>query len=162
MSAPAPAGATGPKVTAFDHATLVAADLGAARAFYGDLLGMTEVPRPAFAFGGLWFATAPGGAPVLHLIESHGPGTVRPEVPGPGSGAPGINEDGRDKRTRGPHLALRCDDPRAFEPALEAAGTRIVRPATRRPDGATQVFVCDPDGHVIELCSAPGAEPAPA
>ncbi|QDT14921.1 VOC family protein [Alienimonas californiensis] len=144
-----------PRVTAFDHATLVAGDLDRTRAFYVGLLGMTEVPRPAFSFGGLWFATAPGGPPALHIIESHGPGTPRPDVPGPGSGPPGINEDGRSKQTRGPHLALRCDDPRAFEPLLDAAGAQFVRRAKRRPDGATQVFVCDPDGHVIELCSAP-------
>ncbi|NNJ26967.1 VOC family protein [Alienimonas chondri] len=146
---------TGPRVIAFDHVTLVAEDLGRTRAFYGGLLGMREVPRPAFSFGGLWFAATAGGPPVLHVIESHGPGTSRPEVGGPGSGLPGINEDGRPKSTRGPHLALRCEDPRAFEPLLEEAGVTFVRRATLRPDGATQVFVCDPDGHVIELCSAP-------
>ena len=147
-----------PRVTGLDHATLVAGDLGAARAFYGELLGMREVPRPAFTFGGLWFAAAESGPPVLHVIESHGPGTPRCELEGPGSGPPGINEDGRAKSSRGPHLALRCDDPRTFEPRLEAAGATFVHRAKRRPDGATQVFVCDPDGHVIELCSAPAAE----
>ena len=25
-----------------------------------------------------------------------------------------------------------------------------------RPDGAVQVFVCDQDGHVVELTSGPG------
>ena len=94
---------------------------------------------------------------MLHVIESHGPGTDRPEGEGPGSGPPGINEDGRPKTTRGVHLALRCDDPRAFEPALERSEASFVSRAKTRPDGATQVFVCDPDGHVVELCSAPAA-----
>ena len=145
------------RVTGFDHATLVVADLDRTRAFYAGLLGMTEVPRPALGYGGLWFAIGTDARPVLHIIESHGPGTDRPEVSGPGSGPPGVNEDGRLKTTRGPHLALRCDDPRAFEPRLEAAGATLVSRAKHRPDGAVQVFVCDPDGHVLELCSAPGA-----
>jgi catechol 2,3-dioxygenase-like lactoylglutathione lyase family enzyme len=38
----------------------------ASRAYYGDLLGMTEVPKPAVLAvrGGCWFS---GGAAVLHL-----------------------------------------------------------------------------------------------
>ena len=165
MSDPARPGPTAhPRVTAFDHATRVVADLDRTRAFYAGVLGMREVPRPAFTYGGLWFAAGeavPGEAdrPVLHVIESHGPGTGRPEGEGPGSGPPGVNEDGRPKTTRGVHLALRCEDPRAFEPLLEGAGAAFVSRAKARPDGATQVFVCDPDGHVVELCSAP-APPA--
>ena len=169
---PAPAGPTRPtaparpaapaRVTAFDHATLVVADLGRTRAFYAGLLGMREVARPAFAYGGLWFAAGPAAAgepdrPVLHVIEAHGPGTDRPAVGGGGSGPPGVDDGGGPRSTRGPHLALRCDDPRAFEPPLEAAGVRFVRRAKLRPDGAAQVFVLDPDGHLLELCSAPAA-----
>ena len=161
---PRPRATDRPRVTAFDHATRVVADLDRTRAFYADLLGMREVPRPKFTYGGLWFAAGdpvPGepDRPVLHAIESHGPGTDRPEGEGPGSGPPGVNEDGRPKTTRGVHLALRCEDPRAFEPLLEGAGAAFVSRAKTRPDGATQVFCCDPDGHVVELCSAP-APPA--
>lgn len=144
-----------PRVVAFDHATRVVADLARTRRFYVDVLGMTELPRPAFSYPGAWFGFAGDDRPVLHVIEAHGPGTGRPEGEGPGSGAAGVNEDGRPKTTRGVHLALRCEDPRAFEPVLEAAGAQSVARAKTRPDGAVQVFCCDPDGHVLELCGAP-------
>ena len=148
------------RVTGFDHVTLVAADLARTRDFFAGLLGMTELPRPAFSYGGLWFGCDDDGRPVLHVIEAHGPGTDRPEGEGPGSGPPGPNDAGRPVTTRGPHLALRCADPRAFEPRLEAAGAVFVSRAKTRPDGATQTFVRDPDGHVIELCGPPATDAA--
>src|SRR6476646_2702685 len=73
--------------TAFDHVTLVCDDLEASRRFYVDLLGMTEVPRPAFKFPGRWFqlghvqihatqvsleAGQPGWAPQAGTIVSRG------------------------------------------------------------------------------------------
>ena len=156
---PAVPAAPAARVTRLDHATLVAADLDRTRDFYAGLLGMTELPRPAFSFGGLWLGCG-DGRPVLHVIEAHGPGTDRPGGPPPGSGPPGPNDAGRPATsTRGPHLALLCEDPRAFEPRLEAAGATFVSRAKTRPDGATQTFVRDPDGHLIELCGPPRDAP---
>jgi catechol 2,3-dioxygenase-like lactoylglutathione lyase family enzyme len=58
----------GAVITGLDHVQ-VAMPRGAedmARAFYGELLGMTELPKPAALArrGGCWFAS---GAAVLHL-----------------------------------------------------------------------------------------------
>ena len=138
-----------PRVRRFDHATLVVADLDRTRAFYVDLLGLGEVPRPAFSYAGAWFRA---GDVLLHVIAAFDGSDSEP-----GSGPAGINEDGRAKSTRGPHLAFACDDPAAFEPVLREAGVRLVRPLKHRPDGAAQLFVCDPDGHVVEL-TGPGKE----
>ena len=44
MSDPAPI-----NVKHIDHVTLVVKDVEASRRFYVDLLGMTDVPRPAFS-----------------------------------------------------------------------------------------------------------------
>ena len=54
--------------TQLDHVTLVVKDLEASRRFYVDILGMREVPRPAFSFAGLWFQA---GATQIHLILKH-------------------------------------------------------------------------------------------
>src|SRR4051812_18058135 len=57
-----------PRLTGIDHVQLAMPEGGedAARAFYGGLLGLTEVPRPPALAGrgGCWFA-APGVA--VHL-----------------------------------------------------------------------------------------------
>ena len=49
----------------FDHLTIVVADLAASSRFYVDLLGLSEVDRPAFDFQGAWFGT---GNCLIHLI----------------------------------------------------------------------------------------------
>src|SRR5262249_50070306 len=53
--AAAPPASTGIRVKSIDHVTLVVKDLERSRRFYVDVLGMREVPRPAFSFTGLWF-----------------------------------------------------------------------------------------------------------
>jgi catechol 2,3-dioxygenase-like lactoylglutathione lyase family enzyme len=51
---------------------------------------------------------------------------------------------------RGNHFALRTDDLDAWESHFKTIG---FKPKIRklRPDGAGQIFLEDPDGHVIEL-----------
>ncbi|MDZ4101491.1 MAG: VOC family protein [Hydrogenophaga sp.] len=49
-----------------DHFTIVTDQLEATRAFYVDLLGMREGPRPAFPVPGLWLYA--NDLPVLHVV----------------------------------------------------------------------------------------------
>ena len=49
-----------------DHFTIVTDQLEATRAFYVDLLGMREGPRPAFPVPGLWLYVH--DQPVLHVV----------------------------------------------------------------------------------------------
>ncbi|MGC1272270.1 MAG: VOC family protein [Planctomycetaceae bacterium] len=131
------------RVQQIDHVTLVVRDLDASRRFYVDLLGMTEVPRPAFDFAGAWFQA---GETLIHLI-----------LVSDRSGPAGVNEDGRTRTTRGHHLAFAVADAAAAAEELEAAGVPFLAKPKRRPDGAIQTFILDPDGHLIELCSPPTA-----
>lgn len=135
------------RVHQIDHVTLVVRDLDASRRFYVDLLGMTVVPRPAFDFAGAWFQA---GSTLIHLI-----------LESDRSGPAGVNEDGHTKSSRGHHLAFSVDDAAAAATELDAAGVTFISKPKRRPDGAIQTFILDPDGHIIELCSPPmgGAEP---
>lgn len=132
----APAGI---RVKSLDHVTLVVKDLEKSRRFYVDVLGMREVPRPAFSFAGLWFQA---GATQIHLILEY-----------EGSGPAGnlLAEDRRSSRTH--HFAFLVDDAAACLPILQAQGVTVLSGPKPRPDGYVQVFVTDPDGHVIELCS---------
>ena len=129
-------------VRTLDHVTVVVGDLEASRTFYVDVLGMLEVPRPAFSFDGLWFQSGPTQ---IHLIlEYEGSGPAGNLVPSEHRGA----------RTH--HFAFQVDDAHACAARLQELDVPIVAGPKERPDGAVQVFVCDPGGHVVELTSGSG------
>ena len=132
-------------VRTLDHVTVVVGDLEASRTFYVDVLGMLEVPRPAFSFDGLWFQSGPTQ---IHLIlEYEGSGPAGNLVPSEHRGA------------RPHHFAFQVDDAHACAARLQELDVPIVAGPKERPDGAVQVFVCDPDGHVVELTSGSGESP---
>ena len=124
-----------------DHVTLVVRDVEASRQFYVGLLGMTEVPRPAFSFGGAWFQA---GATLIHLIAEHDR-----------SGPAGYPVEVLVKSSRNHHFAFEVDDAYTAAAALKAKGIPLIDDVKLRPDGAVQVFLADPDYHVVELCSSP-------
>lgn len=135
--------ARGIAVKSLDHATLVVKDLERSRQFYVDVLGMREVPRPAFSFAGSWFQA---GATQIHLIL---------EFKGSGPAGNLLAQEKRNSRTH--HIAFLVDDAAAVLPLLKDAGVNVLSGPKPRPDGYIQVFVTDPDGHVVELCSPPAA-----
>jgi catechol 2,3-dioxygenase-like lactoylglutathione lyase family enzyme len=128
------------RVRHIDHVTLVVRDLHASRQFYVGLLGMTEVPRPAFNFEGAWFQA---GATLIHLISEHDR-----------SGPAGYPVEVLIKSGRNHHFAFEVDDAYAAAEALKAKGIPLLDDAKLRPDGAVQVFLADPDHHVVELCTS--------
>ncbi len=129
------------QVRQIDHVTLVVDDLDRSRDFYVGLLGMQDVPRPPFRFPGSWFQA---GSTLIHLIEAHDE-----------SGPAGYPDQVVRANTRNHHVAFLVDDAAAAATVLRERGLPLVSDAKQRPDGAVQVFVHDPDGHVIELCSNP-------
>ncbi|MFY9252200.1 MAG: VOC family protein [Fuerstiella sp.] len=134
------------QVKHIDHVTLVVASVDASRDFYVGLLGMIEVPRPAFDFNGAWFQA---GATLIHLIEQH-----------ERSGPAGFPVEVLLKSSRNHHFAFEVADATAAAEALKSRGIQLVDDAKPRPDGAVQVFLTDPDGHVVELCTSnPSAIP---
>jgi catechol 2,3-dioxygenase-like lactoylglutathione lyase family enzyme len=104
-----------------------------ARAFYGDLLGMTEAPRPEAirARGGVWFRA---GSVMLHLGVDEG--FVPAFIAHPGLRVAGY--DGVLARLR--------------------AGGATLAEAPPVP-GVTRCFVLDPFGNRLELIDATGGSP---
>ena len=96
--------------------------------FYRSVLRLESIPRPAFSFPGAWFRL--GAKQELHLIGDRG--------------------DPVFSSNRGNHFALKVDDLDAWAAHLQKAGAQFA-PKKARPDGASQIFLRDPDGHVIEL-----------
>ncbi len=120
------------KIRELNHVAIRVRDLDASCAFYRDALRLEEIPRPAFTFPGAWFRL--GMSQELHLI--------------------GDRTDPVLSHNRGNHFALRVEGLDSWERHLDTL--RIEHPLRkRRPDGAWQVFVRDPDGHVIELFTPP-------
>ncbi len=117
-------------VRALDHVNIVTADLAASIAFYREVVGLVEGPRPAFPFPGAWLYC--GERPVVHLM-------VR-EAAATGSRGTGAID----------HVAFEAEDFDGFRQRLAARG--IAHETRTVPGGAMrQIFLFDPDGVKIEL-----------
>lgn len=129
------------QVHEFDHITIIVADLEATRQFYVDLLGMQECPRPAFDFAGAWFQV---GSVQIHA-------TVSDEK----SGLAGWGDRQVQSISRGHHFAFKVTDVHAAHARIVELGVEVGDGPKKRPDGAHQLYIYDPDGHLVELFSLP-------
>ena len=122
------------------HVSVPVTDVERAKAFYRDVLGLEEIERPPFDFGGAWFALADGQ---LHLIQ-HPAATFRGEKP----------VDSRDT-----HFAVRVASFRAAlerlrEHGYDAESEDDLKRMRVRPDataGFPQIHLLDPDRNVVEI-----------
>lgn len=118
------------RVTQLNHIGLHVNDLAASRTFYGEVLGLREIARPDMGFPGAWFGV--GADQEVHLIA---------RAPKEGAYTP----------PRERHVAFAVSDMEEVKQALSDRGMALP-PVKQRPDGALQLFLRDPDDHVIELC----------
>ena len=110
-------------------------DIDVARPFYGEVLGLEEVPRPAEIaerFRSAWYRI---GSAELHVVEN-------PEFSPLDS-------------PLGPHLAVVTDDFQATVARVEAMGQPFRFGPGEGPDGVLRAVVTDPTGNVFEITSAP-------
>src|SRR6186997_1658563 len=64
--------------TAMNHFTILTDDVATTVAFYRELLGLTDGPRPPFDFPGAWLYA--GDTPILHVIGGRPPEELRAGV----------------------------------------------------------------------------------
>ena len=130
------------KVLQLNHIAIFVEDVAVSEAFYRDVLKLPQMPRPNFDFPGAWFRLAEDQE--LHLIGDP-EGSDRARLP---------NSEPANRCSRGNHFALMVDELDSWEAHIDSMGaTREARKT--RPDGAEQTFLPDPDGHWIELSTAP-------
>ena len=122
------------------HVAISVSDLARARQFYGEMLGLEEIPRPNFPFDGAWYRV---GNREIHLIVSRDP-TLR---------------TGKGVTLEDCHFALRV---RSFRAALEYLKSKGCRETKDEPGrsmrvnpssvtGYPQIHLLDPDHNVIEI-----------
>ena len=112
------------RLTGIHHSSIVVTDMERARRFYREVLGLTEIERPAnFTNPVRWFEV---GDEHIHLIPSDQADADSPR-----------------------HFALHVEDARAAREFLQSRGVAVeeVEPIA----GADRFFIQDPDGNRIEL-----------
>lgn len=109
--------------------SLNVSDTTRALGFYRDVLGMEELPRPDFPFGGAWLDAGAGRQ--VHLIEAD----VPPD--------------------RGQHVAFRVASLEALIRELRGAGCDVGEAQQVGDTGILQTFVADPDGNRLEFTQPP-------
>lgn len=115
-------------LSALDHYTIMTADLDASVAFYTEILGLADGPRPAFDAPGAWLYC--DDRPVVHLIT----GGTRKDT---GTGA--ID-----------HVAFRASGLDDYRARLDERGIAYrERDVPGQP--LHQLFLADPDGVTIEI-----------
>ena len=133
----------GMEIAAIQHIALTVTDLDRSKRFYHEILSLEEIPRPPFNFPGAWFRL--GNSQQLHLIV-HDRSTFRQ----------------KPLDTRDIHFAVRVPNYHAAVDFLRARGYRddigvndpncmILQPHATA--GFPQIYICDPDRHVIEINS---------
>lgn len=113
------------------HVSLAVRDLGVAKRFYSEVLGLQEIERPPFRSTGTWYAI---GSQQLHLLQHPQGHTLR--------------EGGID--TTDGHFAIWVKSHKETLEWLEKQGVEY----EARPDsvaGFAQIFILDPDRNIIEF-----------
>ena len=111
------------------HVNLLVDDLDAARRFYGEVFGFTELARPDFGFPGAWLDT--GNGQQVHLIGGETPPNL------------------------GQHFAFFYEDLPSAIASLRATGLDVTDPVDVGTTGRKQAFTSDPWGNAIELHQRP-------
>lgn len=130
------------KLENLHHVSIAVKDLEASKTFYTQILGLQEIERPDFDFGGAWYQL---GDRQLHLIrDERGTSTFR---------------DGKSLDSRDSHFAMRVKSYRQTRDFLRSKGytehaTDELMRMMESPENPTpwrQLYIMDPDRNVIEL-----------
>jgi catechol 2,3-dioxygenase-like lactoylglutathione lyase family enzyme len=115
------------QVSGLNHANISTTKLSETIAFFVDVIGLKDGPRPEFSFGGAWLYA--GAQPVIHLVERAKP---------------------RDPEGAIDHVSFTVQDLGGAMARLDQLG--VPYRWSEIPSGfGRQAFVQDPNGITIEL-----------
>lgn len=116
------------KIKGFSHSAVRITDAERAKSFYEKVLGLKQLPRPDFKFGGAWYGV---GSNQIHLISSEKrEGVINP---------------------LGPHIALEVEDFDQARNSLKEMGIEFLEVPSNMQLAGRQLWFLDPDGNTIEL-----------
>ena len=115
-----------------NHFTVLTDDVPRTVRFYGDLLGLTDGPRPSLGFPGAWLYA--GNQAVLHIVG----GRAREEL------RAGVID----------HMAFSATGLKATLATLDAHSIEYAC-RQQKGSGVWQVFLHDPNGAKVELDFSP-------
>ena len=116
-----------------DHDAIQVKDVNASARFYGEILGLKEIPNGGLGDHIRWFQL--GDKTQIHLIESE-------ELP---------------KKVKGVHMALSTSNLEQLMSFLKEKEIPFenwpgdTNTTNTRPDGIKQIYLQDPDGYWIEV-----------
>jgi len=109
-----------------EHVALTVTDVARAKHFYGQILNLTEIPRPkSFDFPGAWYRN---GATDLHIIAR-------------------LQADAQSRR----HVAFYVADIQTAAKVLEQNGYPVLWEQKNKIDEIDRFFTQDPDQNRIEI-----------
>ena len=128
------------RIETLHHVSLPVTDLARSRLFYSGVLELVEIERPPFDFEGAWYRV---GDRQLHLIVGSHP-TLR---------------EGKRIDSRDIHFAIRVSSYRGALQHFTAKGYSAdatddlmkLRDSPRGTAGFPQIYIVDPDRHIIEI-----------
>ncbi|MEM7344636.1 MAG: VOC family protein [Chloroflexota bacterium] len=136
------------ELNSLHHCSIVVQDLEASRRFYCDVLGMEEVLRPAkFQFKGQWFRKNRCEVHTIHASEAR-------QASGDPANVPRSDKPEHDV-TFARHMCFSIHNVDQALYTLTQHNISLTSPPRERGDGAIQLYVYDPDGHLIELVYEP-------
>ncbi|MEK3890124.1 VOC family protein [Bacillus sp. FSL K6-3431] len=120
------------KVLGLHHLSIAITNLEKSKLFYGEILGLQELPRPNFDFEGAWYQI---GTQQIHLIVFPHSKTLR-------------NCD--EINTIDSHIALQVQNYQETLDYLRNHDVPVIE-NTGTKSGLKQIFCLDPDQNIIEL-----------
>lgn len=124
----------GAEITGCHHFAICVGDIDEVRRFYGGILSLEELERPAEIakkFRSAWYLI---GRSELHVVE---------------------NSDFEPLDSPlGPHIAVTTNDFAALTSAILARGGRFSFGPGEGPDGILRAVIKDPTGNTVEITSA--------
>ena len=126
------------------HVSIITANLERSLEFYRDVLGLVQIDRPPFDIGGAWLAC---GASQLHLVD-YPAGTYR------GKSTIDNNDVHFALRVSSFDETLRLLNRKGFREDLPVGDPKRLMVKRTGLAGFPQVYLLDPDGHVVEINAA--------
>ena len=123
------------------HVSVITTNLERSLEFYRDVLGLVPIERPPFDIAGVWLVCGPSQ---LHL-------TVYPEGNFRRKSSIDNNDTHFALRVSNFDEALRRLNGKGFREDLPEGDAKLLAVKRTEPAGFPQIYLLDPDGHVLEI-----------